>query len=505
MWYNTSLASALLIPTTLALHIESHLTTSTTLLCSTLYSSSSISGPLPTSTISLPQKLDLSPVVLHNYTSSTVTVTPKPFSTLFSVLATKTKTTEVQASNGTLFVTETRFGTSTHWEHETTTKTATATRLLTTRTTKWINAPTGFVGVRDGGASSASASLKKQKRSAAAAAKHPHSKRQTPNKSKKSKLLTRPTSGLFAVEVICKNQAAIHTTEVLLLTASKPATVTLRPETVFKNRTVYGTVTSTILVSGSGSASSSSRTLATAEASSQAGDRDTLHPTPSPSPSTPILASMALTYLTPSISTNRTTITKTPYTISFTYTRTVTTTCTQTLHATTTLTSYAACATANLISNTFDNKLINGVSGLLPFSSVLGSGSGNEGNADAGKGVSTQAQTRLESLQTLTPSLCCESCITLGDSCLWSIWQAEGKEKGSCYLFLLAKSPGKSDVDGDQEGKEGEDEETEGEEAEAEQQCKSQNQAKALFGYRGGNGEVRYVVSNGLCGMLSEA
>ena len=212
---------------------------------------------------------------------------------------------------------------------------------------------------------------------------------------------------------------------------------------------------------------------------------------------------MALAYLTPSlppsIATNKTTITKTPYTISFTYTRTVTTTCTQTLHATTTLTSYSACLPTNLLSQTFDNRLINAIS--VSVAGVLAPGdSSGEGEGKR------KADTMLESLQTLTPALCCETCIKKGSSCLWSIWQAEGKEKGSCYLFLVssANTPQQDGID-EKEGQEGKEEKGQEEGTDGEQQCTSQNQAKALFGYRGGNGEIRYVVSNGLCGMLSEA
>jgi hypothetical protein len=181
------------------------------------------------------------------------------------------------------------------------------------------------------------------------------------------------------------------------------------------------------------------------------------------------------------IVTNTTTVTKTPYTISFTYTRVLTTTSTATLHATTTVTSYSACATSNLLSQTTNNKRINGVS--LPLNTA-----GEE-------------KTRLEEIKTQSAALCCESCVSRGKDCLWSVWQAEGRESGSCFLTLLAESAQQKKSYRIRDGEEGED----AEEQEKQQQCQSQNKGNAVFGYSGGNGEVRYVVSNGLCGVLSEA
>ncbi|THX37863.1 hypothetical protein D6D10_05562 [Aureobasidium pullulans] len=64
---------------------------------------------------------------------------------------------------------------------------------------------------------------------------HPHAARASFKIPKPE--VVRPTSGKFAVEVGCKQEVRVHTTEVLLLTATKRATVTSRPETVFKNRT----------------------------------------------------------------------------------------------------------------------------------------------------------------------------------------------------------------------------------------------------------------------------
>lgn len=492
MWHNAIFASTLLLPATLALQIDSHLATSTTLLCSTIYDASSLPGSIPTTTVSLQQTLDLSPVILHNYTSVTSTVTPKPFSTLFSVLATKTKTIEKEAINGTFYTTETRFGTSTVWEHATTTKTETRTRLLTSRTTEWIDAPTGFVGVRNNtifpaASSASSAAQQKQKRTGKAA--HPHSKRQTSQKPK----LVQPTQGKYAVEIGCQQWVGIHTTEVLLLTAKKTATVTLRPETVYKNRTVYGTITSTILVSSASGSSSSSTfpsssaaTPSSANAQNKRGGKTT-----TPITSKRSLASIAMALISPlplasptSTVTNTTTVTKTPYTISFTWTRTITTTTTATLHATTTLTSYSACATSNLLSQTSNNKRINGVS--FAFSP---------------SGEPQLQTTRLESLCTETAALCCETCISRGKECLWSVWQAEGQASGSCYLTLLAAREQSKDV---QQARRETEAEVEAEKEQQTQQCPTQSQ-KAIFGYSGRNGEVRYVVSNGLCGFLSEA
>ncbi|THV79775.1 hypothetical protein D6D26_10461, partial [Aureobasidium pullulans] len=168
--------------------------------------------------------------VLHNSTTLTKTVTPKPFNTLFSILTTKTKWVTSTPVNGTFYTTKTKFGTSTFWHHTTTTKTKTEFRYLTSRTTEWIAAPTGFMPVRN--TTSAPAEEEgHQKRELS----HPHAARAS-FKIPKPKVV-RPTSGKFAVEVGCKQEVRVHTTEVLLLTATKRATVTLRPETVFKNRT----------------------------------------------------------------------------------------------------------------------------------------------------------------------------------------------------------------------------------------------------------------------------
>ncbi|KAI4725596.1 hypothetical protein E4T49_06696 [Aureobasidium sp. EXF-10728] len=428
MWNNAILAWTVLLPATWALQIDSHLATSTTLLCSTIYAYSSPSGTIPTATTTLQHTLDLSPVILHNYTSSTVTVTPKPFSTLFSVLATKTKYATAEPVNGTLFVTATKFATSTFWNHETVTKTKTKFRYLTSRTTVLISAPTGFVGVRNGSV------VAEDKNDADSKATRPK--------------LVKPTEGRFAVEVACEEQVAIHTTEVLLLRATAKATLTLRPETVFKNRTVYGYITSTVL--GSPSASTVLGSLSTSTASSAStvsqAKRQTTPSTALPTPPLELAT-------TASIITNTTTVTKTPYTISFTWTKTDLTTITVTRHATTTVTSHAACATANLLSQTSNNKRINGVTE-----------------------VSGQ---QLEVSQTATAAECCELCMQPSKNCFWSIWEAVGtSRKGKCHLVL---------------------------QAEGTQQGVCQNQiARATFGYSGRNGEVGYVVSNGLCGALSE-
>lgn len=81
---------------------------------------------------------------------------------------------------------------------------------------------------------------------------------------------------------------------------------------------------------------------------------------------------------------------------------------------------------------------------------------------------------------------------------MWSVWQAEGRESGSCFLTLLAESAQQKKSYRIRDGEDAE-------EQEKQQQCQSQNKGNAVFGYDGENGEVRYVVSNGLCGVLSEA
>jgi hypothetical protein len=485
MLYNAILSLTLFLPLNHALSISSHLDTETTLQCSTIYSTSSPSLPLLTTTTSLHATIDLSPVILHNYTTTTITKTPKPFETLFSVLATKTRTVQREAVDGVLQVEVTKFGTKTFWHHVTTTATVTKERVLTSRTTTWISAPSGFVGVRD----SSSLAVGRPKRGV----KHPHTKRQSPSTSTRA-ILARPTQGKYAVAVHCERQIRIHTTQVLLLTASKKATVTAKRETVFKNRTVYGTVTSTILAlpttvndsllssgSGSGSGSGSSATsMSRQEVSTQTT-------TTSPSQNSEHI-----------ITTTTTTVTKTPYTISFTYTATTTTTSTATLHATTTITSLAACASANLLGQTSGMLRVNGVS-------IFGDG-GVEGVED---GVESA---RVEETKTRTAALCCEACMK-SQGCLWSIYEASGEKKGSCYLALLGSNHQGEKPNGDKQAAEAKDKQQRGGKEVAEQGETEDNEAgvctkqekKGIIGYSGGIGEVRYVVSNGLCGMLWEA
>ena len=469
MRLDTILPWTLFLAPSIAREIESHLSTETSLQCSTLYSSSSVPTPLSTSTAAVASTTELSPVILHNYTTHTVTITPKPFETLWSVLATKTKTVEKEAVNGTLNIEVTKFMTKTFWHHVTTTATVTKEKRLTSRTTSWVSAPSGFKAVRN---SSISQTEKKAEDKVDAISRIRRDSSNNSKKKEKKTVLQNPTKGQYAVAVECQSQIRIHTTETLLLQASTTATVTKRPETVYSNRTIYGTITSTILalpststLSGSGvsSASASGSGVSSSTTSiSQINSRD--------------------------IITNTTRVTKTPYTISFTWTVTTTSTSTQTLHATTTLTSYLACATSNQLSQTSDNKRINGISLL-------------EAN-----------EMDIQSLQTETASGCCEQCM-LTKNCMWSIWEASGAEKETCHLFLFlsaideqtAVEDKKKEIDDIQRerreeeaaaGEEGKERETE--------TCKRQEK-QARFGYTPSGGEVRYVVSNGLCGMLVEA
>lgn len=476
----------LFLPLSTALSISSHLSTETNLQCSTIYSSASVLTP-STTTAPLVSTTELSPVILHNYTTSTITITPKPFETLFSVLATKTKTVERQAVNGTLGVEVTKFKTSTFWHHETTTRTVTKERLLTSRTTVWVETPSAFVGVRE----AVSAKVEQPQTTLgspdyARREEQPQSSASGSSSSRKASL-QKPTKGRFAVSVECQQHIRIHTTETLLLTASEAAKITAKQETRYTNRTIYGTITSTILAN-----SSSSTSAPTRSGSSLASPT-----TPSSSPhmtskkqveqaeSTPT----SLSTPTPlndiqTVATNTTTITKTPYTITFTWTSTATATLTQTLHATTTITSFAACATGNLMGQTSGNRRINGVS--LPHV-----------GADAGalpEGAAGAGDIRLEERKTQTPGLCCEACMQK-QACLWSIWEASGQHLGSCYLSLL--------VNNKQANSEAQKQARDTTQDKQPSVCRKQEQT-GTFGYSGRNGEVRYVVSNGLCGILSE-
>ncbi|TIA08702.1 hypothetical protein D6C80_09079 [Aureobasidium pullulans] len=148
MLLNTLLPWTLLAPAALAISIDTHLSTETTVFCSTTYGKTHLSS-IPTTTSISPTTIELSPVILHNSTTLTKTVTPKPFNTLFSILTTKTKWVTSTPVNGTFYTTKTKFGTSTFWHHTTTTKTKTEFRYLTSRTTEWIAAPTGFMPVRN--------------------------------------------------------------------------------------------------------------------------------------------------------------------------------------------------------------------------------------------------------------------------------------------------------------------------------------------------------------------
>lgn len=88
---------------------------------------------------------------------------------------------------------------------------------------------------------------------------------------------------------------------------------------------------------------------------------------------------------------------------------------------------------------------------------------------------------RVEEVEVKTAGECCEQCMGRG-GCVWGVWEASGGKVGACYVVL--KDGG---VNGDGQGV-----------------CERQD-GKGFYGYRGGNGEVRYVVSNGVCGMLQEA
>ncbi|KEQ68935.1 hypothetical protein M436DRAFT_57094 [Aureobasidium namibiae CBS 147.97] len=477
-----------LLPVSTALSISSHLSTETTLQCSTLYNTSSPSTPLPTLIASVALTTELIPVILHNYTTSTVTRTPKPFETLFSVLATKTKTVEKQAVNGTLGVEVTKFRTSTFWHHVTTTRTVTKERLLTSRTTVWVETPTGFVGVRDSASASAAQDTQTPQTTPSISRRvrreRPQSSASTSSSRKAP--LQKPTKERYAVSVNCERQIRIHTTETLLLTASKMATVTAKQETKYTNRTVYGTITSTILAKGS---STSAPTESSLESSSgpASGYGYSISSTESLSSSswsltskrqvestpTPILAytpslSPSLLDDAQTIVTNTNTVTKTPYTITFTWTATATSTLTQTLHATTTVTSHAACATGNLLGQTSNNRRINGVS--LP------------------EGLSAEIVS-VESMRKVTAALCCEECISR-QRCLWSVWEASGQHLGSCYLVLVNDNAPAISAGGKKQKEAG---------------GKTTQEQKGTFGYNALNGEVRYVISNGLCGVLLES
>jgi hypothetical protein len=92
----------------------------------------------------------------------------------------------------------------------------------------------------------------------------------------------------------------------------------------------------------------------------------------------------------------------------------------------------------------------------------------------------------VEEVETSTASGCCETCMQR-QGCLWSIWEASGEKKGSCYLAVL---------DFSHQGAKGLEQRVE------EDGVCTKQEIKGSFGYSSGNGEVGYVVSNGLCGML---
>lgn len=106
----------------------------------------------------------------------------------------------------------------------------------------------------------------------------------------------------------------------------------------------------------------------------------------------------------------------------------------------------------------------------------------------------------MESTNTETAALCCEKCIQ-HQHCLWSIYEASGSLHPTCYLVLLNNDTN-ANTEGKKKGETAENKDT----AEEKQagSCSTQQQ-KGAFGYSAGNGEVRYVVSNGLCGLLIEA
>lgn len=112
----------------------------------------------------------------------------------------------------------------------------------------------------------------------------------------------------------------------------------------------------------------------------------------------------------------------------------------------------------------------------------------------------------MESLETQTAALCCEQCIKR-KGCLWSIWEASGEKKGACYLSLLFNNTLANDSEGKKSTDSEAQKEAKGEEGVAMEKqasvCDRQEQ-EATFGFSGKNGEVRYVVSNGLCGVLVE-
>mgnify|MGYP001187537362 FL=1 len=91
---------------------------------------------------------------------------------------------------------------------------------------------------------------------------------------------------------------------------------------------------------------------------------------------------------------------------------------------------------------------------------------------------------RVEEVEVKTAGECCERCMRT-EGCVWGVWEASGGKVGACYLVLKKNNGVK--------------------ENEKEQGVCDRQEQKGFYGYRGGNGEVRYVVSNGVCGMLQEA
>lgn len=170
------------------------------------------------------------------------------------------------------------------------------------------------------------------------------------------------------------------------------------------------------------------------------------------------------------IITNVVNITRTPFTTMNTWTGTATVTSIRHVNATHTLTSYAACATNNLLGMTSKTKRINGIA------------------------PNIQGQ-QVEHVIPGVPSSydCCLACVTGDLACAFSMYEAEGEKKGRCVLYVRQDNipPQQNAIGGGREAERG--------------QCVGQQAGgMGLIDFRERNGETAFVASNGLCGYLAE-
>jgi hypothetical protein len=171
---------------------------------------------------------------------------------------------------------------------------------------------------------------------------------------------------------------------------------------------------------------------------------------------------------------------QTPYTITLTHTSTATATTTSTLHATTTITSQEACKpTANLLAQTPDNVLINGLS--RPRRLL------QDADMEVVAAAAAEGAMQMVAIRVGSAGQCCEACMVVkGQRCIYNVFTHQGRNKGVCYLVLAKKEE-------DEEGDSG--------------LCGLRGGFMVGFGYveasgRADDGQDGYVVGNGACGSF---